>query len=132
MRALWPYLGLALLALCGCASSIDRAESQQLLAHEIVIPREFRWGKSNPAVLSSAERYLDAYEQSWWACVKDFSDDIDHHPTVEDRAGNGWPATIAGAADGYTAAEKQIRKIRTQYGDQKAQALLKEALKFPE
>ena len=132
MRVLWPLLGLALLALGGCASSLDSAESRQLLAHEVVIPREFRWGKSNPAVLSSAERYLGAYEEAWWACVRDFSKDRNYRSTYEDHIGNGWPATIAGAADGYTAAERRIRKIRTQYGDQKAQALLKEALKFPE
>jgi hypothetical protein len=121
----------AILLLAGCTSAIDRDEAGQLLAHRVAIPREFSWGAASPHFPSSAWRYLNAYDQAWWACIRDFAQQIDYQPTVGDRAGNGWPPAIAGYSDGYSSAEARVKEIKVQYGDRKAQTLLKESLEFP-
>ena len=119
------------LFLSGCATAIDREESGELLAHQIVIPKVYRWGAVNPNFTSSAERYLYAYDGAWWACIRDFAANINYQPTQRDHAGNGWPAAVDGYSDGYSAAETKVKEIRQRFGDRKAQELLQQALENP-
>jgi len=122
---------LATLVLAGCAS-IAGEDPKELLAHEVIIPKEFRAGMANPNLPSAAQRYLDAYDSAWWACIGDFAREIDHVATTSDRAGNGWPSAVVGFSDGYSAAESRVKKIKDRFGRAQAQALFKKGLEYPE
>jgi hypothetical protein len=122
---------VVVLGLVGCAG-ISGEDPQRLLAHDVAIPKEFRAGMANPHFPSPAQRYLDAYDGAWWACIGDFAREIDHVVTIGDKAGNGWPAAVTGYWDGYSAAEARVKKIKARFGDTKAQALFRKALEYPE
>jgi hypothetical protein len=126
MRDMRYFIALLLpfFLVVGCRTRAD-------LVHRVPIPRYESWGRSNVHSNSRVELYLHAYEESWWACVQNYATNIDFHSTVNDKAGSGWPSTIDGAWDGYTAAESRVNALIARFGKSRAQEILKDSLEYP-
>jgi hypothetical protein len=102
------------------------------LVHRVPIPRCYTWGRSNVHSNSGVELYLNAYEESWWDCVKNYAANIDYRSSIDDKMGCGWPPTISGAWDGYTAAESRVHSLIARFGRSRAQEIMKDSLEYPD
>jgi hypothetical protein len=98
------------------------------MKHQINVPEEYRWGQGSVSGYSQIERYINAYDQKWWHCIKNYAKDINYQTRIYDLAFNGHPEALAGAEDGYKDAEEQIRMNIQKYGKKETQEYLQELL----
>lgn len=114
-----------MILMVGCSSK------PKLTLHQIIdVPEEYRYGRGNVFGTSDYERYLDAYERSFWSCVKNRAENIDYKYTLGDIAGCGWAPAVGGYQDGYLSAEKLINELIEHYGKEATLELLHEAVAF--
>lgn len=126
MKRLWmAYLTVAgALAFGGCAEM-----SAPVLVHDTVrVPLRFQVARGGVGDISDHERYLAAYEDSWWRCLANYLEDIEYHPTETEKAGNGWPSEWEGGADGFNDAERQVESLIRRFGKAKTREALKKML----
>ncbi len=121
---MWRFVLLTLLVLsAGCAST----PSQLSLAHHISVPAQWNSGKATPGppLSSDSERYVDAYERGWWACVHEYAKDMDWQ--IDGFwASSGWPAATFGWSQGTGDAALHIQKLIDTFGKEKVAAYLSE------
>jgi len=121
------------LLLAGCAS--HRPELS--LAHDVGVPQAHRRGNFSPehpgymAGNSAIERYVNAYERGWWACVRKYGHDIRYQLQPADAAGLGWPEEADGWSDGFTAASNRIQNLIANFGEQRVTTYLAQFV-FPQ
>jgi hypothetical protein len=96
--------------------------------HKINVPEKYSWGKGVYTGYSSINGYINAYDQKWWECIKNYAKDINYQTRIYDLAFNGHPEALAGAEDGYKDAEEQIRLNIQKYGKKETQEYLQELL----
>ena len=106
--------------LAGCAS-----QPELTFYHRVDVPEQFRFGGGSPYGTSPYERYLDAYERAFWACVRNRAENIDYQYTLGDIAGCGWGSEVSGYEDGYLHAEKMINDLVEAYGKEKTRQFIR-------
>ena len=116
----------------GCSSAPKDESPAHLLYHDILPPKIYRGGDPWPTYDGESKRFTYAYENAWWSCIRDFSENIDHTPTIGDKAGNGWPSEVDGYWCGYSDAEIRVRKIINKFGKERARIIFQKALNAPE
>jgi hypothetical protein len=92
--------------------------------HTVDVPNRFRVGRGAVWVISDAEKYIDSYERSWWACMEDRGININYRCTDDDWIGNGWPSEVDGFRNGYIDANKLIEKNIRKFGREAVQRYL--------
>lgn len=102
------FLFLFLNAFCQIASS-----EELTMKHSIEIPKEYSSGREQEAFegTSDIERYINAYERTWWAVMNRFAKDIKWHPRHDEFICSGTPAASQGCMDGYEAAVKKVKEF---------------------
>jgi hypothetical protein len=113
---------ILLLTGCGCAHT----SPQLTLAHNILVPKEWRGGASDPVFRDASDiyRYTSAYERGWWWCVVKHARDIDFRPTCSDEFISGWAAETYGWPAGVDDAQARIEQLIQAYGKQRVSGLL--------
>jgi hypothetical protein len=104
------YLAIAI-SLLSCI--IVYADAGPTMKCVVKVPKEYRESDLNPpSGESEAVRYATAYQAFWWNCVAVRAADLQGRcPFVA----SGTPAASAGAMDGATNADNQIRRLRRKY-----------------
>jgi hypothetical protein len=129
INSLASLVNLEKLTLINTEISYDnRIISGPSMAHKINVPEKYSWGQSVIPSTSSIERYINAYDQKWWHCIRNYANDINYQTRIYDLAFNGHPEALAGAEDGYKDAEEQIRMNIQKYGKKQTQEYLQELL----
>jgi hypothetical protein len=132
------HLKIAAALLClgflsACSTMPSGSRPQELLSHDVCIPRMFRSGDGWPNFDGDAKRYVDFYESGWWDCVEAFSGNMDFVPTDGHRGHScGWPTEQTGYWDGYTDAERRVQRLVRRLGKPDAQNVLRLSLHSPE
>lgn len=128
----YETLLLALLCLMsGCSTIESLTDPQELLAYRISVPRQHAWGKSNPFLDSSHDRYVRAYDRAWWMYIEDMSHNMDDLRSADFHLENGGisdPSVVAGFRDGFAAAKTRVHSLITRHGKQRTQALLEQTM----
>lgn len=119
-------LGVACLPGCGEAIGVARMSHD-----EVRVPTRFRGARVCVGDISDHERYVRAYEEGWWDCVRLYVRDIDYITRETDRAASGWPSAVEGYADGFREAEGQIKQNIEHYGRKDAREALRRIWEYP-
>jgi hypothetical protein len=120
----------ALIVLTGFAV-LASADNGPNLKCVVKVPKEYRQTPFDPPPNGEPEpvRYTAAYEAFWWNCVAVRAADLQERcPFVA----SGTPAASAGAMDGATNAETQIRRLRRTYAASVIQKYLSTIASQPE
>jgi len=97
--------------LAGCISKPPLS-----LEHIINVPDLHRWGGSLHHDLGkNTFRYNDSFEQAYWQCIKEYTEDIDYEFDESHTHGNGWASAIFGYHDGYIQAHERVQALLKSY-----------------
>jgi len=92
--------------------------------HEVTVPKKFCSGRGWHAAPSDIERYVKAYEDGWWRCIKLHVKDIDYQSTDADKTGIGWPARVEGLRQGFEDAQARISSNIERFGKKRTHEYL--------
>src|SRR5215471_1029902 len=120
MRALALF---ALLLVVGC-----RTQKQPAIGMgDVRVPSEFHptldWLDKAP---SHYERYLGMFREGYWDCVTKYHEDVNYTLKKSDTYANGWLSEVAGYADGYIAAERDMQRNIRLFGKERTAKYLQE------
>ena len=103
-------------------------DEKMSVEHYIDVPQEHSKGRTTEFFEGTGEieRYVSAYERTWWAVLKKYAEDIHWISRHDNFLCSGTPAAAAGCRDGYHAAELRIREYINKYGKEEVrEGLLK-------
>lgn len=119
------WIPLLFVLLLGCAAP-RQPEIGNVRIH---VPKEFPisigWVDKTP---THYERYLEMFRNGYWDCVLKYYENINYVLQKPDTYANGWMSEIAGYADGYYAAEKEMQRNLKLFGKERTAAYLKRIL----
>jgi hypothetical protein len=124
-------IGFSTLILLSAFALLASADDGPNMKCVVKVPKEYRKTPFNPPPNGQPEpvRYTAAYEAYWWNCVGVRAADLRGRcPFVA----SGTPAASAGAMDGATNAENQIRRLRQKYPASVVQKYLNTIASRPE
>ena len=124
-------IGFSTLVLLSAFVLLASADDGPNMKCVVKVPKEYRKTPFNPPPNGQPEpvRYTAAYEAYWWNCVAVRAADLQGRcPFVT----SGTPAASAGAMDGATSAENQIRRLRRKYSASVVQKYLSTIASQPE
>ncbi len=75
---------------------------------------------------SHYERYLGMFRRGYWDCIMKYMEDINYVPKNSDGYACGWMSEVAGYADGYAAAERDMNRNIKRFGKVRTAEYLKE------
>jgi hypothetical protein len=124
-------IGLSTLLVLSAFTLLASADNGPNMKCVVKVPKEYRHTPFDPPPNGEPEpvRYTAAYEAYWWNCVAvRAADPQGRCPFVA----SGTPAASAGAMDGVTNAENQIRRSRRKYAASIVQKYLSTIASQPE
>ncbi len=101
------WIPILFLLMAGCQTP----KQPQVGMNDVHVPKVFHpslnWIDEAP---SHYERYLGMFRQGYWDCIKRYIENIDYVSQKSDAYACGWLSEVAGYSDGYTAAERDVKK----------------------
>jgi hypothetical protein len=98
------------------------------MTHKIIVPQEYANGRSQEAFegTSDIERYVGAFERTWWAVMNKFAQNIKWQPRHDEFICSGTPAAAQGCLDGYNEAIKKVEGFLKRNKAHEVQKFIKE------
>jgi hypothetical protein len=120
MRALALF---TLLLVIGCRTQ----EHPKIGMGDVHVPSEFHptlnW-LDKPK--SHYERYLEMFREGYWNCITKYHENINYMLKKPDTYANGWLSEVAGYADGYMAAERDMQRNIRLFGKERTAKYLRD------
>lgn len=91
-------------------ASANHTFAGELTGHQVIVPEEFAWGRDQEAFkgTSSIERYVDAYERTWWKVMNAFVDGNPDWQNFSNFMCSGTPAECQACVNAHDAACKKL------------------------
>ena len=116
---------LILIAIFLCSTNYSFAG--EITGHQIVVPEEFAFGRDQEAFegTSPIDRYVDAYEKTWWRVMNSFVDGKPDWKNFSNFICSGTPAASQACVDAHDATSKKLESLLKIIEKDKLQAMIK-------